>query len=436
MTVREYIGARYVPLFMGNWNNTKTYEPLSIVQHQGNSYTSRQYVPTGIAITNETYWAETGNYNAQIEAYRQEVLTFDERISDNASDINTLEINLNYYNQKNCILIGDSYLRSYSTESYDNPGWGDYFITNSGFNEIARYKSGGAGWVVNGTSDTEAGLNFIGMLDKANENLSTRVKENLDYIIVQGIINDLAQNISAATIKNNIRQFLRNARSFFPKATIVISFAICSEQYMNDYKVWDCIKDFIGVAESGCVIAMRSNEWFRKLVSNYGRGDDIHPNTNGYNYLGKLIAQVANGNATAYHPYLYSSADIRSWFNTQYENASTYGTLNARISYVDGVIGGFVEISINDPSALEANSYLKLPIFVLDSTLNYSAYRFVGLQHASTGQFALAATGFRYKDGFLELNLKPIIRDNAGVQIEILNGDSLRYNFEIPMGGL
>lgn len=81
MTVREYIGARYVPLFMGDWDDTQTYEPLSIVQYEGNSFTSRQYVPAGIEISNETYWAETGNFNAQVEQYREEVLTFDGRIS-------------------------------------------------------------------------------------------------------------------------------------------------------------------------------------------------------------------------------------------------------------------------------------------------------------------------------------------------------------------
>lgn len=91
MTVREYVGARYVPLFVGEWDNTNTYEPLSIVQYQGNSYTSRQYVPTGIAITNEAYWAETGNFNAQVEAYRQEVLTFDNRITANAVAISAEE---------------------------------------------------------------------------------------------------------------------------------------------------------------------------------------------------------------------------------------------------------------------------------------------------------------------------------------------------------
>lgn len=76
MSVREYIGARYVPLFMGAWDGTATYEPLSVVEYQGNSYTSRQYVPANIPITDEAYWAVSGNYNAQVEYYRQEVERF------------------------------------------------------------------------------------------------------------------------------------------------------------------------------------------------------------------------------------------------------------------------------------------------------------------------------------------------------------------------
>ena len=68
-----YVGHRYVPKIMGEWDNTQIYEPLSIVQYQGNSFSSRQYVPVGVELTNEEYWASTGNYNAQIEQYRQDV---------------------------------------------------------------------------------------------------------------------------------------------------------------------------------------------------------------------------------------------------------------------------------------------------------------------------------------------------------------------------
>lgn len=87
--VTQYIGARYVPLFANpiEWDSTRAYEPLTIVLHQGNSYTSRQSVPTGVDISDDAFWAMTGNYNAQIEQYRSEVSAFSNRISQNADAI-------------------------------------------------------------------------------------------------------------------------------------------------------------------------------------------------------------------------------------------------------------------------------------------------------------------------------------------------------------
>lgn len=81
--VTQYIGARYVPLISDpiEWDVNKEYEPLTIVTNQGNSYTSRQFVPKGIPITNTQFWASTGNFNAQIEQYRKEVEKFDSRIT-------------------------------------------------------------------------------------------------------------------------------------------------------------------------------------------------------------------------------------------------------------------------------------------------------------------------------------------------------------------
>lgn len=74
----QYIGSRYVPTFAdpAEWDSTRTYEPLTIVLNEGNSYTSRQFVPVGVQLTNTDYWLETGNYNAQLEQYRQEVINF------------------------------------------------------------------------------------------------------------------------------------------------------------------------------------------------------------------------------------------------------------------------------------------------------------------------------------------------------------------------
>lgn len=90
MALRQYIGARYVPIFDGDWDNTKQYEPLTIVNYSGDSYTSKTIVPAGADIHNTTYWACTGNYNAQVETYRQLVVNLKNAVGDN-DDLNTTD---------------------------------------------------------------------------------------------------------------------------------------------------------------------------------------------------------------------------------------------------------------------------------------------------------------------------------------------------------
>lgn len=94
MAVREYVGARYVPVFGRKgedsieWDDTKAYEPLTVVLHEGNSFTSRQYVPAGIDIANETYWAETGNFNAQLESVNQNITNISNKLDNLETDTN------------------------------------------------------------------------------------------------------------------------------------------------------------------------------------------------------------------------------------------------------------------------------------------------------------------------------------------------------------
>lgn len=87
MATTQYIGARYVPLIGRKgessvvWDNSAPYEPLTVVTYQGDSYTSRQSVPAGIAITNTDYWVKTGDYNAQVASYVQQVTNLQSNVS-------------------------------------------------------------------------------------------------------------------------------------------------------------------------------------------------------------------------------------------------------------------------------------------------------------------------------------------------------------------
>lgn len=75
--VRQYVGARYVPKFASptEWKEGASYEALTIVTYNNASYTSKVPVPptVGNPAQNKDYWALTGNYNAQVEEYRQTV---------------------------------------------------------------------------------------------------------------------------------------------------------------------------------------------------------------------------------------------------------------------------------------------------------------------------------------------------------------------------
>lgn len=84
MSVREYVGARYVPKFADpvEWQSDTSYEALTIVTYNNSSYTSKVPVPAtvGNPAQNIEYWVLTGNYNAQT----QEAITIANTAKDEA----------------------------------------------------------------------------------------------------------------------------------------------------------------------------------------------------------------------------------------------------------------------------------------------------------------------------------------------------------------
>ena len=79
---------RYITKFADpiQWDDTRQYEQLTVVQYQGATYVSKQIVPIGIQITDTNYWIRWADFNAQIEQYRQEVRAMDGRVTQAESD--------------------------------------------------------------------------------------------------------------------------------------------------------------------------------------------------------------------------------------------------------------------------------------------------------------------------------------------------------------
>lgn len=90
---RQYVGARYVPKIMGEWDKNIPYEALSIVTYKGNSFTSKIPVPAKVDIGDETYWISTGTYNVQIEEYRKEALEAKQLANNTNTDLQAFKKN-------------------------------------------------------------------------------------------------------------------------------------------------------------------------------------------------------------------------------------------------------------------------------------------------------------------------------------------------------
>lgn len=138
MSVRQYVGARYVPKFFENpngsaeWIKNTTYEPLTIVTYLGNSYTSKKPVPLNTEITNTEYWVLSSNFSEQVneliektESSIKIVNTFNDMIELNSLVAGNSVRTLGYYT------VGDGGEANYTILN-SQPNSGLFFKLNNG----------------------------------------------------------------------------------------------------------------------------------------------------------------------------------------------------------------------------------------------------------------------------------------------------------------
>lgn len=196
----QYIGARYVPIFGRKgeatieWDNAAPYEPLTVVLHQGNSYTSRQYVPIGIDILNEDFWANTGNYNAQIEQYRQVAIAAKTTADDalrlaqaNETAINNIGVNVTElqtkFNNLNVINFAD-----YKTNENTNDETLDTILALPNINGSTLYFPSGT-YTFNAQHVLPTSIKIIGQGDSTNIKWNNAIEADYGtgpFMIVNG----------------------------------------------------------------------------------------------------------------------------------------------------------------------------------------------------------------------------------------------------------
>lgn len=303
--VRQYVGARYVPVFANplEWSDTREYEPLTIVTHQGNSFTSMQSVPTGISIADTAYWALTGNFNAQVEAYRAEVRAFDDRINANASAINAnasaitanasaITANAAAINENAAAIAQEKTDRttnvmlafgdSYGVDSISQgPVWCEITANKLQATELHNYCVGGA------TFNTTKEKNFFVQVDKAISEI-----KNPEYVKYVGIVG--GTNDGSNSIVDAIVSLVAKINSAFPNAVIGIGLN-ASKQDILSYGAKQKRIAALNLNGNFDTPVFIDSVVYTQLANGCMMDDNIHPTVKGSNRIGTLMTCVLKG---------------------------------------------------------------------------------------------------------------------------------------------
>lgn len=222
MSVRQYIGARYVTKIYENtldpssaeWQAGVNYEPLTMVTYNNGSYLSKKDVPASVGnpADNPTYWVQTGFYNGQIASLQAQIDTI------NA----TMDINTPNLKDRKFILIGDSYGEGWDPDG-TNDGWCKIFkdILSLDSDHCTYNGYGGSKFSTGGT---------MTYAQQITDYISVSDPEQITDIIIAGGFND--QVNTYAEIKDGA-DLVEAACASYTKARIHIAFIGWTSDRLN-----------------------------------------------------------------------------------------------------------------------------------------------------------------------------------------------------------
>lgn len=397
---RQYVGARYVPMIMGEWNKGLQYEALSVVTYMGNSFTSKVPVPANsIDINNTDYWVNTGNYNAQVAEYESNVREYKNDTDNKINDINTSITTLNNRtDEKHTILLfGDSWVDYNSDKEHVLiPSY-----LSRRFNcTVKNYAHGGTGFKV------PKGYNE--QLDECLRDSSVDFTDVKFIVLVAGL-NEYNDTTTAGQFRNYLDEWYNLVKTKFtklPANTKVYWFMDYSLEHnyttrTNHTGFYEQYEYYTTVANNlyteiipnltfgwftGDTECVQTSNWYhltqagqRQFANNMCNAISGVPiNTHIY-YKDKVLD---DGNITlAYLQYEYADGELTCIFCPTMTSLST-------ISFIKEYTA-----SRNLPCKLQENSFITDNCFI-NGTKNYNTIR---VQADNTKTFTSTTTGRIYK---------------------------------------
>ena len=288
-----YTGMRYVPVFAdpAEWSSANSYEPLEIVIHKGNSYTSKTFVPVGVEITNQEYWANTGNYNAQVEQYRHDVADVSKQLSAANANISKINAQIGKINTQ---------IDEIETEIRDGIYLclGDSWVAEGTIaNIVAKQKNLTLiNKAVSGASFTAFTSYVKTIAEEINEAVSQISDKSLVKLVtlVAGV-NDVSHHgeITQTAINSAVGQAIRSIRANFPEAEIVFA---ADAPYSTDFL---SLSHYYYSVDQLQRISYYQQVRFVNLYGmfnnpSYYKEDNLHPSIPGYGLVASMLLGGTN----------------------------------------------------------------------------------------------------------------------------------------------
>ena len=321
--VRQYVGARYVPKFADPvaWASGTSYEAMTIVTYNNSSYTSKIPVPATIGnpADNPDYWALTGNYNAQVEEYRQETqkvagdieternraTSAEEKLSNDINTLSTNITNLGTFKNASLVAFGDSWVNP-TTEWYGN--WVAKCANYLGCTKSYNFADGGSGFSGLQIEESAKAVSINAQVEYARNHMTESEKNSVRYVAVIGGTNDFGySNLTPQKWCENVQTTLNRAQQTFPNAKIIhlIDNSLCAENpampnTKNDVR-WMTLRRWLPDIYNYHLTYSRFDLIPAMLSDKYYREDWVHPSLHGTSMIGYLFAALFNGSKIAFN---------------------------------------------------------------------------------------------------------------------------------------
>lgn len=313
----KYVGARYMPKFLGTYDATTAYEALSVVDNgMGTSYVSNQPVPAGTPLTDTTYWAIYGASSGAIINLQNQI----DDLSDGFKKIKSTS-------EKHIIILGDSFADTSPTDfAYLIEGWNI-------FKQVDVVAGGGWGFTgKDGVPGSSVNYEWKTQLTNYVNSHTADELADVDEVYICGGFND--HYSTAAVIESHMSDFFTYARANLPCEYFLIETGWCSDH--------ENVTTPQGTFTSASIRAAIAN----KVIPTYAKSGKY-----GCHYLGNVVHALHDyknswNTGDYYHPSVQGSEDVAYAILNMMLGRETSPILGLHHLYVDGSDVGIGSVRI------------------------------------------------------------------------------------------